>query len=64
MPSFFTWLVSARSDELHVGKFTDFSQTPAGVRTTDREGSGHDICQLEGAHHVQHQTAQVIVVLN
>lgn len=43
-----------------MGKFTDFSQTPAGVRATDREGSGHDICQLEGAHHVQHQTAQVI----
>ncbi len=37
----------------------DLPQTSAGVRAADREGSGDDLCQLEGAHHVQHQAAQV-----
>lgn len=38
---------------------SDLSQASAGLRAADGEGSGHDLRQLEGAHHVQHQTAQV-----
>lgn len=37
----------------------DLSQASAGLWAADGEGSGHDLRQLEGAHHVQHQTAQV-----
>lgn len=37
----------------------DLPQTSAGVRAADGEGGGDDLRQLEGAHHVQHQTAQV-----
>lgn len=37
----------------------DFPQAAAGLRAADGEGGGHDLRQLEGAHHVQHQTAQV-----
>lgn len=37
----------------------DLPQTAAGVRAADGEGGGHDLRQLEGAHHVQHQAAQV-----
>lgn len=38
---------------------SDLPQTSVGVRAADGEGSGHDLRQLEGAHHVQHQAAQV-----
>lgn len=37
----------------------DLPQAAAGLRAADGEGGGHDLRQLEGAHHVQHQTAQV-----
>lgn len=37
----------------------DLPQTSVGVRAADGERGGHDLCQLEGAHHVQHQAAQV-----
>lgn len=37
----------------------DLPQAAAGVRAADGEGGGHDLRQLEGAHHVQHQAAQV-----
>ena len=37
----------------------DFPETSAGVRAADGKGGGHDFCQLEGTHHVQHQIAQV-----
>lgn len=38
---------------------SDLPQAAAGLRAADGEGGGHDLRQLEGAHHVQHQTAQV-----
>lgn len=37
----------------------DFPQAAAGLRAADGEGGGHDLRELEGAHNVQHQTAQV-----
>lgn len=37
----------------------DLPQASAGLRAADGEGGGHDLRQLEGAHYVQHQTAQV-----
>lgn len=37
----------------------DLPQAAAGLRAADGEGGGHDLRQLEGAHYVQHQAAQV-----
>lgn len=37
----------------------DLPQATAGLRAADGEGGGHDLCQLEGTHYVQHQTTQV-----
>lgn len=37
----------------------DLSQAAVGLRAADGKRGGHDLRQLEGAHYVQHQTAQV-----
>jgi len=41
------------------GLLSDLPEASAGLGVVDGEGGGHDLCQLERADHVQHQTAQV-----
>lgn len=54
--------ISYRTKNVYIyiyGLLSDLPKASAGLGIVDGEGGGHDLCQLERADHVQHQTAQV-----